>query len=130
MPVSHFLMGAAMRSPVSPVIANLLHGQHNEDREKQQTRDRASLDTAVLREKGRLSRHQRIQYAQTDQYSAFDLQHPQSVKRFIVKCLRARQTSSSPTGKKTSLTPDFVCNCYPLFFSRRKLQRPENDHQC
>ena len=72
-----------------------------------------------------------ISTTHTDQYLAYDLHHPQSVKRGIVKCLydRAKHLTSKPSAiseEKKHLSSVLISNGYPSSFVRKltKTTRP------
>ena len=85
----------------------------------------AFLDIAVSREPdGRLTTSVYRKPTHTDQYLAYDSQHPQSVKRSIVKCLydRAKLIVTKPSvisKEKKDLSSVLVSNGYPLSFLQK-----------
>ena len=85
----------------------------------------AFLDTSVYREPdGRLTTGVFRKPTHTDQYLEYDSQHPQSVKRGIVKCLydRAKPLVTKPSvivGEKKHLSSVLVSNGYPSFFVQK-----------
>jgi len=84
----------------------------------------AFLDTSVSREpEGRLTTSIYRKPTHTDQYLAYDLHHPQSVKRGIVKCLynRAKRLVTKPSvisEEKKHLSSVLVSNGCPSSFIR------------
>ncbi|XP_068735165.1 uncharacterized protein [Montipora capricornis] len=85
----------------------------------------AFLDTAVSREPdGRLTTSVYRKPTHTDQYLSYDSQHPQSVKRGIVKCLyeRTKRLVTKPSvvsKEKKHLSSVLVSNGYPLSFLQK-----------
>jgi len=92
------------------------------------------LDTSVSRDSnGLLTITVNRKPTHTDQYLAYDSQHPQSVKRGIVKCLAIRpsqtphiKTISLISEEKKHLSSVLVSNGYPSSFVRKltKTTRP------
>ena len=85
----------------------------------------AFLDTSVSREPdGRLTTSVYRKPTHTDQYLAYDLHHPQSVKRGTIKCLydRAKRLVTKPTvisEEKKHLSSVLVSNGYPSSFVQK-----------
>ena len=94
----------------------------------------AFLDTAVLREPdGWLATSLYRKPTDTDQYLAYDSQHPQSIKRRIVKYLheRANRLVTKPSvisEEKKHLSSVLVSNGYPFPFLQKltKTGKPHN----
>ena len=95
------------------------------------------LDTSVIRDSNGLlitSVHRKPTH--TDQYLAYDSQHPQLVKRGIVKCLydRAKHLITKPSvisEEKKHLSSVLVSNGYPSSFIRKltKTTRPTANNE-
>ena len=85
----------------------------------------AFLDSLVTREPdGRLHTTVYRKPMHTNQYLVYDSNHPQSVKRGIVKCLndRAKRIITKPSGtaqEKKHLSTVLVANCYPRSFLQK-----------
>ena len=87
------------------------------------------FDTTVTRDSdGPLTTTVYRKPTHTDQYLAYDLHHPQSVKRGIVKCLydRAKHLTTKPSDiseEKKHLSSVLVSNSYPSSFVRKLAKR-------
>ena len=83
------------------------------------------LDTSVIKDaESFLTTSVYRKPTHTDQYLAYDLHHPQSVKRGIVKCLydRAKHFTTKPSvisQEKKHLSSVLVSNGYPASFVQK-----------